>query len=89
MDLEKAKRTLRRYEEILRPYGLKLNSRAGAFRHQKLYKLHKNIKRLLKLLGITYTDPTNGYIYPTIPIYFFEPDPEDPTKSRLTLNGNS
>ena len=84
MDSEKAKYTLRRYEEILRPYELKLNSRAGAFRVYNLYKLYKNINRLLMKLGITYTDPTHGYKYPAVPIYLFEPDPEDLSKSRIT-----
>ena len=39
-------------------------------------------------LGITYTDPTHGYKYPTVPIHLFEPDPEDPSKSRITTGKN-
>ena len=72
---------MRRDEEILRTYGLKLNSRAGAFKANKLYKLYQNINRLLKYLEIMFTDLTHGYKYSAIPIYLFEPDLEDSSKS--------
>ena len=86
MDRETAIRSLRRYQDILKPYDLVLNSRAGAFRAKGLFKLYKNIRRLLKFLNITYKNPESEPTIPAIPIYLFEPDPENFDRQRLTTN---